>query len=334
MSFGRRIWKCASTVSLIAGVLLPSTAFAGRTRSPVNLLATVGDLGTVRAVASDAARDVAAVASSDRGLYVIDLAGVEQGAQPVKTRLAFNGFGRAVATTAGTAYAIEMISGSPAAAKLKVVDIRAPRAPVLMASINLAGTAAAGAVALNGSALYVGATDAGLQVFDIRNPRSPLLLRTVPVYGSIQQIVVNPELRAVFVLSSAGYRVFDVRDPMNPVQLITKSVSGLSIATEGDRLYYTTSFGTLSIVTYTSLSPLVSSIHSHSLTWDGIVAAGGAGLFLSQASEVWTVDRSDTATLNVPRKLLMPGYVRVMTTESDRLLVADSASTLTIYQIH
>jgi hypothetical protein len=298
------------------------------------VLGTLTDLGTVNVVASDPLRSVAAVASSDRGLFVVDLAGIASGAQPVKTRLPFTGFGSGVALRDGTAYAIEVFSGSPATAKLHVVDVRAPRAPVILASVSLPGAAVSGAVAVYGSAVYVGATDKGLLVFDVRNPRGPALVRSLPVYGSIRQIVLNAALKAAFVRSTVQYQAFDVRDPLAPGSLFSVANSTLrSFATMGNRSYYTGP-RSLSIIEYASLVPKVSSGASHALSWDGSVVAGGSGVFLSQASEVWQLDLSDKTKLRVMRKLPASGYVRAMAVEGGMLFVADTSSRLTIFKVN
>jgi len=123
---------------------------------------------------------------------------------------------------------------------LRVLDVSDPWNP----EVVYTNYDASGALALNGSLLYVAALD--LMVFDVTDPAAPALLGSAGFPGGAERMTVAGDL---LYASGNGLHLFDISDPEAPVYVGVAPTWGIarSAAVSDNRVYQAAELGGLEI---------------------------------------------------------------------------------------
>jgi hypothetical protein len=128
-------------------------------------------------------------------------------------------------------------AGSGGTARLQIVDVQNPLAPVNVTggSVALAGP---NGVALSGDYAFVANGSAGLSVVDISNPASPQLVASAAFSGTAYSVVVRG--RFAYVAGYDTVQVFNIEDPQAPFILgfFPSTAVIWDLAVSGDLVYY------------------------------------------------------------------------------------------------
>jgi hypothetical protein len=125
-------------------------------------------------------------------------------------------------------------------AGLSIVDIRDPRHPVVLASIDDNSISDFAKLRVAGGVAYVSA-GGELRLYDVRDSRQPRLISKVPVPETVDTSPFVVADGLLYLPSDAGVTIFDVRDPTSPTLLGQVGVPGgaSDIALAGELVYAT-----------------------------------------------------------------------------------------------
>jgi hypothetical protein len=335
----RRFWMLSAWVTLLLCVSPPSKALVTR--------GVVDTPGKATAVAM--AGTIAYVADGDAGLRIIDISDLEN-PREVST-FEIGGYAWDVEVADGIAYLAAGLMGLriidvsdphdptelgavPGASawveingglvyliandRLNVIDVTAPKRPVIVGSIFIGDARGDFAVANGFAYIPRNIFAPNLWLINVSDPSNPVFSGLVPV-GSSQQAINTIEARGrlLYVGSNGDFlgdaptiRVMDVSIPTSPVEIgaVDTQSSAQRMALAGDILYFAGEAGGMGVINVSDpMSPKqVGALDTPDIATD-VEAAGSVALIADQDSGLRVIDVTRIATPREIATLMMPG---------------------------
>ncbi|MHB9045519.1 MAG: Ig-like domain-containing protein [Pirellulales bacterium] len=215
-------------------------------------------------------------------------------------------------------------------ARLQVVDVADPRAPVLLGGCDVLDIALD--VALSGTVAYVASFDAGLDIIDVTNPAAPARLGGRG--GGQAQAVVVSGTNVYLADRSSGLVIIDVTNPAAPVPLSTPDPIGQAedVAVCGTLAYVANGLAGLAILDIANPAAPVSLGEFHTASHARDVAVSGTLAYVVDYTGLQIIDVANPAA---PRRL--SGYASTtaysVAVSETRVYVADGTAGLVILDV-
>lgn len=268
----------------------------------------------------DVAGNHAYVASSARGLHVLD---ISDRTNPVTVGHADVDAGAVLdlSTVGDIVYAASQFAG------LRVFDVQDPANPVEIA--QHATPDYARGVSADGSHAYVADLSGGLRVFDVGNPAAPVEIGSLALSGSSNHVCLRGDV-AYVANGDAGLSVVDVSTPAAPALIGTASSAGYTadVFVEADYAYLADFGGGLRVLDVSNpAAPAVAGTWDEpGLTIGGVTVQGGFAYLMDAGEGMFVIDVTDPASPVQVDAYDTPGNAfRVFAAEGDTF-VADGVA--------
>ena len=189
-----------------------------------------------------------------------------------------------------------------------------------------------------GTLVYVAAGAGGLKIVDVSTPTAPRIVGSADTPGTAASLAVSNGY--AYVADSTAVEVINVTTPSRPVIVGSLATAATAVAVAGSRVY-TLNGSQLNIidVTIPTVPRLLSATDGHNaqhIALSGTLAllAAPALTHFDLAGGLYVVDVSNPATPLLVKQVSVPGSIGDVTTMSNVVYTADSASLLDVVTLN
>jgi hypothetical protein len=214
---------------------------------------------------------------------------------------------------------------------LHVIDLDAPTAPVLVASVSIPTYARS--VAVSGDHVYVTASSDGLQIVDVADPLTPAIVNSVKIPDSARSVVIA-ENYAYVTAYNDGLHIVDIADPMAAaiVGSVQTPASARAVAVSGNHAYVGDYSGLQVIDVSDRTAPvIVGSLESDQNSTD--IAVSGKRAYMVSDSGLEVVNVSDPTDPVLEQWLITPGSAESVAISGRFAYVTDGLEGLQVIDV-